>query len=251
MTKKQKIKLFAKKELLKFNYINFNEKYHFYTDTEKNRNFEKSTTQFYKDFTKPFDMKKWSRIKCSEYGMTPEELKKHWQELGKESAEKGTKFHNFVEESYKIKKVAEYENEKLKEYFTRFLKDTSKRLLNIANEFNIGDRQIDIAGRVDGLFYDLFTDDYVLVDWKTNKKIEFRNNYNMLEFFQWFDTSEFIKFSLQLSMYKFIIERNVNIKIGRLEICWFNEKNYSYVVINLMDFTKTIKNYFITKGKKI
>lgn len=249
MTEKQKIKLFAKKELSKFDYIDFNEQYHFYTDTVNDKKFEKSTTQFYKEFTEPFNMKKWSRIKCSEYRMTPEELAKHWCNLGKEASERGNDFHNFAEKSYIDKKTGEYENKTLKKYFIQFLKDTNKRLICLGNEINVGDRIINIAGRMDIMFYDLFTKEYIIGDWKTNKEIKFKNNYNMTGFFQWFDTSEYTKFSLQLSMYKFIIERNTNIKIGRLEIYWFNEKNYSYVPVLLSDYSKAIYNYFKTTGK--
>jgi hypothetical protein len=62
---------------------------------------------------------------------------------------------------------------------------------------------------------------------------------------------EFEGYSLQLNLYKYIIEKNTNIKIGRLYLVWLFEENESYQVIECKDYQSTIelmfKNYNPTK----
>ena len=47
-------------------------------------------------------------------------------------------------------------------------------------------------------------------------------------------------YSLQLSLYKYIIEKNTNLKLGDSYIVWFNEKNETYKPIKCYDFQKEI-----------
>ena len=48
-------------------------------------------------------------------------------------------------------------------------------------------------------------------------------------------------YSLQLEMYKQIIERNVPIKLGKSYLVWFSHNNESYKVIECKDMTYYIK----------
>ncbi len=57
--------------------------------------------------------------------------------------------------------------------------------------------------------------------------------------------SEFHHYCLQLSTYKVIIERNTNIKIGKLYIVWFNEVNDNYKIIECNYYEKEV--YLIVK----
>ena len=58
------------------------------------------------------------------------------------------------------------------------------------------------------------------------------------------DECEFNTYSLQLSIYKKIIERNTNLKIGSCHLVWFNEENDNYKVINCDDFSHHVDNMF-------
>jgi hypothetical protein len=50
------------------------------------------------------------------------------------------------------------------------------------------------------------------------------------------------KFSLQLGIYKYLIEKNTNIKIGNSYICWLNsDKNESYVPIETIDLRDEVQ----------
>ena len=47
-------------------------------------------------------------------------------------------------------------------------------------------------------------------------------------------------YSLQLSTYRYLIEKNTNIKLGDSYIVWFNEENPSYELIKCGDLRDDI-----------
>ena len=60
------------------------------------------------------------------------------------------------------------------------------------------------------------------------------------------DDCEFNTYSLQLSVYKKIIEMNTNIKLGESSIVWFNEENQNYKVITCNDYSDHVDTIFET-----
>jgi ATP-dependent exoDNAse (exonuclease V) beta subunit len=96
---------------------------------------------------------------------------------------------------------------------------------------------------VDQLFYNKKYNELQIWDWKTNKKIGTKNDYGekFLEPLNNMDVCELNTYSLQLNLYKHIIEKNTDLKIGKLYICWFHESNKKYEVIECKDFSEEIK----------
>ena len=54
------------------------------------------------------------------------------------------------------------------------------------------------------------------------------------------DECEFSTYSLQLSLYKYIIEYETKLKIEDCFIVWFNENNAKYKLIKCADYSKEI-----------
>jgi len=54
------------------------------------------------------------------------------------------------------------------------------------------------------------------------------------------DECEYNTYSLQTSLYKYIIEKNTNLKIGDLYFVWFFEGNDNYKVFKCADMRKEI-----------
>jgi len=51
---------------------------------------------------------------------------------------------------------------------------------------------------------------------------------------------EYNTYSLQLGIYKRIIERNTNLKLGKSYICWINDKNSSYKAFQMAEMDKEV-----------
>ncbi len=58
------------------------------------------------------------------------------------------------------------------------------------------------------------------------------------------DQCEFNTYSLQLNIYKKIIEKNTNLKLGTSHLVWFNEENDNYKIINCEDYSGYVDNMF-------
>lgn len=116
----------------------------------------------------------------------------------------------------------------------KFLIDTKDILVPIASELIIGDSEFLICGTIDQLFYNLRTEQYEIWDWKTNKEIETvesKQNKGEERYIKYCKSPieevpdlNFYHYSLQLSLYKFILEKNTNIKIGALRLKHFNKE---------------------------
>jgi hypothetical protein len=76
----------------------------------------------------------------------------------------------------------------------------------------------------------------------------------MLQPISHLDECELNTYSLQLSLYKHIIEKNTNLEIGNCYLIWIHENNDNYKVIKCNDLYAEIKlmieHYENIKSKK-
>jgi ATP-dependent exoDNAse (exonuclease V) beta subunit len=123
-------------------------------------------------------------------------------------------------------------------------------------ELVVGDDEYKIAGMVDCLFYNKKSNKLEIWDYKTNKEIKTSNNFGnkMLQPISHLDECEHNTYSLQLSLYKHIIEKNTNLEIGNCYLIWIHENNDNYKVIKCNDLHAEIKlmieHYENIKSKK-
>jgi len=110
-------------------------------------------------------------------------------------------------------------------------------------ELVVGDEDYGLGGMVDCLFYNKKSGNLEIWDYKTNKAINDKNDYG--EKFKGpishLDVCEVNTYSLQLSLYKHIIEKNTNLKIGDCYLIWITEKNNKYKIIKCKDLNAEIK----------
>ena len=94
---------------------------------------------------------------------------------------------------------------------------------------------------IDQLFYNEKSKKLEIWDWKTNKAIKDKNKWQQFKKpLSHLDVCELNTYSLQLSFYKLIVERNTELQLGDNYIVWFNENNDTYKVIKCYDFSDEI-----------
>ena len=96
-------------------------------------------------------------------------------------------------------------------------------------------KELGIAGTIDLLVYNSEQNMYHLVDWKTNKRIDknsFRNKKGILPSSQHLDDCNFTHYSLQLSFYRYILERYYGLEIGSQTLFHLKEDD-SYEIYNV------------------
>ena len=246
------------KELAKFKHIKYFDEPHIYLFGSQELT---SGTTFIGQFKEKFDAPKMAKLSAKKKGVEPEELLAEWDYKRDFSSIKGTMVHNFAE-NYWGNKIFPYNDqmvinkfgedvikeryEECVRMFKEFYSEASKSLVPIAMELVIGDVELGVGGMVDGLFWNEKMGELQIWDYKTNKQIRTKSDYNKrfkapLNFIQ---ECEYESYSLQLNLYKFIIEKNTNLKIGRLYLVWINEENEKFEVIECKDYMNVIAMLF-------
>ena len=247
-------------ELRVFNNIKYYDEPHTYYMGDKKMT---SATQLISKFKQKFDSDFWSEKKADERGITKEEILKEWKDKSEYSCEKGTLFHEYAE-NYLNNKIFPYPKDrvikilegnefkqvdtlksdfdKMVIQFNKFYEESYGKLIPMKSEIIVGDEELGICGMVDQLFWNTKTNDLQIWDWKTNKEIKRKNRWQQFkEPLSHLDVCEFNTYSLQLSLYRYIIEKNTNIELGDSYIVWFNEKNNNYEPIKCRDYRNEVK----------
>lgn len=248
-----------------FNEIKFHDDIHKYYLGDKNLI---SVTTILHKYQEEFDSYYWSNIKKNELKMTQDEVLQYWKALNIKSQIKGTAVHNYTELLYN-NKVYKYDDaaalrqlgkenfeilerkgegrikdefDILKTYVDNFYRDSFGKLIAVKTEFVVFDREWELAGMMDMLFWNLKKQCFQIWDWKTNKELNKVTKYNtkLRKAVSHLDDCEFELYSLQLSTYKRILERNTSIKIEGCYIVWFNEVNDNYKIIECNDYSMEI-----------
>ena len=228
-------------ELDKFNGIKYTDSTHKYL---LNGVEQMSVTTFIGKFKPKFDTEAVAKAYALKHNLIYEDVISSWDYTREYASIKGRTFHSYAENWY-ANKVFEYDEkalidawglnmpkaiDKMIQLFYNFYNDSKNSLIPIKSELVVGDPEYNISGTVDQLFYNKKHGEYQIFDWKTNKDIrkysDFGKTFNHP--ISHLEECEFNTYSLQLTTYKRIIERNTNIKIGKLYIVWFNELNDKY-----------------------
>lgn len=232
----------AQKELEIFKPITFVERTHKYF-IEGAPSGSVSVTGFINKLKPKFDVDKWASIKAKKLGISVDEMKFIWSEKNLFSTTLGTCFHKIAESVYTGARYSVNRDELRRslgdnlyddlktilpvfvDQFKDFYKNTKDTLIPVHNELIVGDlHNTRVCGTMDMLVYNTSSSQYEIYDFKTNKDITYNSAYK--ERYNTplddLDVCEFNTYSLQLSFYKYIIEKYTNLKIGALFIVWFD-----------------------------
>jgi len=229
----------------KFGHIKFDDVPHTYTNTRTNHIYKTSASAIIENFVEPFDSKYWSEYKAKQRGVTADVILAEWKDISDEACRKGSDFHYMCECYYM---GIPWKNEgqvcdKLVNMFNEYVKKIEGKLIHVQSEVVMADDELDIAGMCDQLYWSTHRNGLVLFDWKTNKKLELKSSYNnkMKGIFSYLDDCNYNHYSIQLAIYKFLIEKNTNLKILDNYIGWFNEKNDEAILHKCLDLQDIIK----------
>lgn len=236
-----------------FSHIKFFDKNHTYTIKDKPA--KESVSGLLKAFEKPFESQKIAEYVAERDQKPVEQVLSEWEFAKNYSCHKGSEFHLFVENYFNRKQLT-INVEALKSFYnsnTKFFNEETsineyykelahliKNFLNfydwwkkdhilIKSEFVVGDEESGICGTIDNLSYNKKTKELVIFDYKTNKEIKKKNprDQTFLKPINYLSHCEYIKYSLQLNLYQYIIEKNSPFKVPKSYIVWVaNKQNY-------------------------
>lgn len=230
------------------NLILFNEKEHKYSYEGKELI---SVTTLIDDYFPKFDADYWAARKAPQLGSTPELLKAQWAAKAQRACELGTELHDKIEKYY-----MGITNE-CDETFDLFLQFTKEHTLHpYRTEWRIFYEEYGIAGTLDFLEY--HNGAFTIYDWKRSEKL-IKNGVVEIEN-PWHKTAlppisnladtTYYHYALQVSMYRYILEKKYDIIVSQNRLAVFHPNNHRYHLIDLPYLKReveTILNYHLNK----
>lgn len=201
-----------------------------------------SVTSFLNKFKNKFDSDFYSKKIALRDGKTQEEVLKEWKYKAFKSTEIGTAIHKIFED-YTYNNFVILNNELIFDYLEldsdffidfnnkkdislKFINDffLTKRLTPIKSELIVYNDFL--AGQIDMICSDK-KDNYYIIDFKTNEKIEkYSYNKKMLLEFNFLNDSNYYHYSLQLSIYKQLLK---DYTINKLFIVHIMSDSYEFI----------------------
>lgn len=174
--------------------------------------------------------------------LTIDEIIDSWDK----AAQFGTDVHKEIEDYINHRTIPSIERSSLAiKWLNNYL---MKSDFDLFSETIVFCEKLKLAGTVDLLLYDKINDLYSILDWKTSKKIDtvgFKNKTgNKLETQDLLDTN-FNHYTLQLSLYRYLLEKKYSIKIqDQIIVHLTDDSVHSYLTDNLSEhIQKILKHY--------
>lgn len=231
-----------------------------------------STTGLISQYEQEFDSDTISQMVANKKGISQQEVLEEWQIENLHSTIKGSMIHEFAQSLWEGKEYKfDYSNvpkeidldrlksdiEKLMPQAINFYNDYKDMYELIGCEIYLGDEDYDECGATDQMMLNKYTGGITIIDYKTNKKIEYESykHKKMLIPLHKFDDCNYVHYSFQLGDYKFKFEKNTNLKVEETFIVYFNVNADNYEIIEPLNMEKEVikilENRRIKKMKSV
>lgn len=184
---------------------------------------------------------------------TVQEVLDEWDYKNKFACAKGSTCHEYAQTRWskelwiplEFDKSVEYNKAvyKIIQQADRFYNDYQDRLEHLADEFVVGSSEYDICSAIDHLFINKLTGGLVLVDYKTNSDIHKTEKYakDMKVPLSHLKDYTLNHYFIQLSIYKYLVEKYTNLKIEEMFIVYFSENIENYEIIEIPYLKKEVE----------
>lgn len=234
-------------------HISFEEGPHIYTVCGERGTYTSVTTFVHKQFPH-FDAdgiaenivkgKKMSDPKYKYYGMTKQNILDMWSENGKMASSSGTQMHLDIEHD---SNELEVNNESIEyQYYKNFRKDFPS-LKPYRTEWMVYYEELKISGSIDMVYYNTDDQKYYIYDWKRVKEIKYDDqfcDYSQTPCLNNMPNLNFWHYSLQLGIYKRILEDKYGLEIAGMYLIVLHPDNKNYQRVEVADLDKEIKELF-------
>ena len=246
----------AKKELKVFDKFKFFEEDHHYECNGKRVGI--SVTRLIEEYSNPFDQQAIAEKVALRDNKSISKVLEEWEYKNKFACAKGSYCHNFAQGIWSGEEYNELLFDGSIEYLTavnkiqaqamNFWKDFKDKFTHIQDEQLVGSEEYDICSAVDHLFLDKDGNVW-LIDYKTNSILKGYNDdeknrrytKKMLIPLQNIKDDSLNHYYLQLSIYKYLIEKYTNIKIYKTMIVYMSENIEKYELIETPYLMKEVK----------
>lgn len=242
-------------ELAKFSHIKYYDEEHKYFVGDQQLI---SGTGFIGLYKEKFDSDTMAEKSAKKKKVSKQEILDDWAFKGDFSRTKGTLLHAFAEDywqnkvfpldytPYDVKFGEGLMQERLeacKKMFLDFYSEAKDNLCPIALELVVGDIELGIAGQIDGLFWSKKRNEIIIIDYKSNREINEFSKYRkrMLAPISYLQECEMNTYSIQLNLYKYILQRVTNLKVGGCYLVHIHEEQEGYALIECKEYQHVVE----------
>lgn len=190
------------------------------------------------------DKKKMSDPTYKYYGKTKQDILRDWRQ----TSTAGTSLHYDIE-CYYNDIPPEKEDAPEFQMFLKFAKEYP-HLKPFRTEWVIFDESIKLCGSIDMVFYNQETNTYEIYDWKRvlqiNDKGFSKTDMGLFPFIEDMPNSNFWHYTMQLNIYKKVLESNYDMKISRMFLVVIHPDNVfkTYLRLELPDIQDKVEQLF-------
>lgn len=185
---------------------------------------------------------------------TPQTIKLEWKKNGEIAALEGTRLHRNIE--LYSNGIPVMDDSKEFNYFLLF-KEKYPHLEPYRTEWFIYDEEFRIAGSIDMIYKDIRDDTFHIYDWKRTKPFSSKSSKDNVGFgpFSSIPNTNIWHYSLQLNIYKYLLEKNYNKTITSMKLCRLHPNSRSFQLVDIKNMTEQvelllgIRKQQIEKGK--
>ena len=219
-----------------------------------------SVTRLIEEYTNEFDAQAVAEKVAIKQNKTIQEVLDEWDYKNKFACAKGSTCHEYAQHlwSHNRYTLDEFDKSlmykkavsKIASQALKFRNDYKYRLKHLADEFVVGSSEYDIASAIDHLFINKLTGGLVLVDYKTNSDIYKDQKYyensrrkppKMKVPLHNRDDFTIKHYHIQLSIYKYLVEKYTNLKIEEMFIVYFSDNIENYEIIEIPYLKKEVE----------
>lgn len=242
------------KELNKaFSDFKFFEEGHYYQ--YKGKDVGISVTRFIEQYTQEFKQQEIAERVARRDGKSVQEVLDEWKYKNQFACEKGSTCHEYAQSLWSGSQYRKLTFDDSKEYLgavykiqkqaENFKADYNGKLEHLADEYIVGSSEYDIASAIDHLFINKLTGELILVDYKTNSYL---SGYNKKAYskrmkvpLQHLNDDAIHHYYIQLSIYKYLIEKYTDLKVSEMFIVYFSENIDNYEIIDIPYLKKEVE----------
>lgn len=217
-----------------------------------------SVTKIIKRLEPAFDRQGIAAKKARKTGQSVGDILAEWEAKGQAGRERGTRVHRYIEQA--LRGQLPYDNpiqalnDRLPEMdgfdvlWQRMQGLLQPRLEYV--EWVVGDPALGVAGTLDTLLFSGTTGQSHIFDWKTGKFFVENPFQKLLPPFDDLSASEFNKYSLQISLYRLIVERYTGTEMGEGQIAHLAQSG-AYQIYTALDLRARLLDWLTPQGMPV
>ena len=228
-----------------------------------------SVTRLIEDYCNEFDSQAVAERVAARDNKSVQEVLDEWEYKNKFACEKGSTCHEYAQSLWSGNDFDRGNFDGSKEYLKavdtiesqadRFYNDYQDRLEHLADEYVIGSEEYNIASAIDHIFINKLTGGLVLVDYKTNSDIYKDRKYyensrrkppKMKVPLHNIDDFTIKHYHIQLSIYKYLVEKYTSLKFEEMFIVYFSENIGNYEIIEIPYLKDEVKKILENRREK-